>query len=313
VYDIRFAEPERTVPKTRIAIVNYLNTAPLVWGLTDGPLEGKYPLRFATPAACAELLRRGEADAAILPAIEYQRIPGLAVLPEMAIAAQGAVQSILVISKKPIELVRRMALDSSSRTSAALVRLLAAHRWRIEPEFVEAAPDPSAMLDTADAALVIGDPALRIALKVAALAAKTPEGGVCCGGDPSEWPVPRHPALFVYDVALEWRELTGLPCVLAVWAARREAATPELAADLLASRAYGMERLGEIAAIAAEQLALDARALVAYLRENIHYGLDAAGRAALESFFRMAAEARLIPAARPLELAPAAARVAERL
>lgn len=313
MYDNRFAELEQKVPKTRIAVVNYLNTAPLVWGLTDGPLEGKYALRFATPAACAELLRRGEADAAILPAIEYQRIAGLVVLPEMAIAAQGAVQSILVISKKPIEQVRRMALDASSRTSAALVRLLAAHRWRIAPEFAEAAPDPSAMLDAADAALVIGDPALRIAVKMAALAGKTPGGGVCCGGDPAEWPVARHLALFVYDVALEWREMTSLPCVLAVWAVRREAATPELAADLLASRAYGMARLEEIAAVAAEQLALAPPALVTYLRENIHYGLDAAGRAGLEAFFRMAAEAGLIAAARPLELAPAAARVAERL
>jgi chorismate dehydratase len=311
LYDNGFCGPERDLPKTRIAIVNYLNTAPLVWGLTDGPLEGKYELSFAVPSECAEMLRRGAADVAILPAIEYQRIPGLVALPEMAIAARGPVRSILVISKRPIENVRRMALDAGSRSSAALVRLLAGQFWRIAPEFAEAAPDPSAMLAEADAALVIGDPALRISVKMDALAAKVPSGGVCCGGDPAEWPVPGHLSLFVYDVAHQWREFTGLPCVLALWAARREAATAELAADLLASKAYGLERIGEIAAAAAEQLALAPAALENYLRENIDFGLDAANRAGLEAFFRLAAEAGLVEGPRPLEIAPAAARAAE--
>src|ERR1700689_5126928 len=104
--------------KLRISIVEYLNTAPLVWGFTDGPLAGKYDLSFTVPSMCAEALRSGKADGAVIPAIEYQRMENVVVLPEMAVAARGEVHSILVIMRKPIELVIRVALDSSSRSSA---------------------------------------------------------------------------------------------------------------------------------------------------------------------------------------------------
>ncbi|MFI5127357.1 MAG: menaquinone biosynthetic enzyme MqnA/MqnD family protein, partial [Candidatus Acidiferrales bacterium] len=150
--------------KLRISVVEYLNTAPLVWGFTEGPLAGKYDLSFTVPSQCAEALRRGDADVAIMPAIEYQRMEGMVILPGMSVAAKGEVRSILVVSKKPIDRAKRIALDTSSRSSSALVRLLAAGAWDIQPEFVDAAPDASAMLADADAALVIGDPALRIAL-----------------------------------------------------------------------------------------------------------------------------------------------------
>src|SRR5665213_189823 len=157
--------------KLHISIVEFLNTAPLVWGFTDGPLEGRYDLSFTVPSLCAEALRSGQADIAIIPSIEYQRIDGLVMLPEMAIAAKREVRSILVLSKKPIENVKRIAMDTSSRSSVALTRLLCRGLWRISPEFVDAPPDPEAMLATADAALVIGDPALTVRLKMDALEA----------------------------------------------------------------------------------------------------------------------------------------------
>jgi len=169
--------------KLRISIVEFLNTAPLVWGFTDGPLQGRYDLSFTVPSLCAEALRSDQADVAIIPAIEYQRMDGMVVLPEMAVAAKGEVRSILVLSKKPIEQARRIALDTNSRSSVALTRLLCKGLWRIAPEFIDAAPDPAAMLAEADAALVIGDPALRIRLKVDALSAKAPDAKGCCGGD----------------------------------------------------------------------------------------------------------------------------------
>src|ERR1700684_1390291 len=151
--------------KLRVSIVEFLNTAPLVWGFTDGPLENRYDLSFTVPSLCAEALRTGEADIAIIPAIEYQRMDGMVVLPEMAVAAQGEVRSILVLAKKPIELARRIALDTNSRSSVALTRLLCRGLWGIAPEFVDMPPDPAAMLAEADAALLIGDPALRVRLK----------------------------------------------------------------------------------------------------------------------------------------------------
>ena len=292
--------------KLRISIVEYLNTAPLVWGFTDGPLKGKYELSFTVPSQCAEALRRGEADVAIIPAVEYQRIENLVVLPDMAVAAPGAVRSILVLAKKPIEQARRIALDTCSRTSVALVRLLCRGLWRIEPEFVDAAPEPAAMLAAADAALVIGDPALRVLVQLEALASRGTSGEFCCGGDPESLPVPGFETLFIYDVAEQWREMTGRPCVLAIWAARREAATPEVVADFLASKEYGLARIPEIAEGAAEKLDLPAAALERYLRENIDFSLDAENQAGLEFFFRLCAEAGLIPKPRAVEYAGAA-------
>ena len=173
-------------------------------------------------------------------------------------------------------------------------------------------PDPSAMLSEADAALVIGDPALRVALKADALAAKRPSGEFCCSGDPSEQPVPGVETLFLYDVAHEWREMTGRPCVLALWVARHEAATPEVVADFLASKEYGLAHLEEIAEGAALKLDLPARALERYLRENIDFSLDEENRAGLELYFQMCAEAGLISSARALELAAVPAKATAR-
>jgi chorismate dehydratase len=292
--------------KLRVSIVEYLNTAPLVWGLTDGPLAGKYDLSFTLPSQCAEALRDGKVDIAIIPAIEYQRIPGLIVLPDMAVAARGEVRSILVIARKPIELARRFALDTSSRSSVALVKLLCRNYWGISPEFIPAAPDPSAMLANADAALVIGDPALRIAIKNEQLAQKLPSGEFCCGGDPSDQAVPGVDSLFVYDVAHQWREMTARPCVLAIWAARREAVTPEVVADFLASKEYGLSRITEIAEGAALKLDLPARPLERYLRENIDFSLDSENLAGLELYFKLCAEAGIIPMAHPVEFASSA-------
>src|SRR5208283_5628211 len=143
--------------KLRISIVEFLNTAPLVWGFTDGPLAGRYDLSFAVPSQCAEDLRAGRADVGIIPAIEYQRMEDVVALPGMAVAAKNEVRSILVVSKVPIEQAQSLALDRNSRSSVGLVRLLCRKHWNIEPEFIDMTPDPDEMLARADAALVIGD------------------------------------------------------------------------------------------------------------------------------------------------------------
>ncbi len=295
--------------KLRVSVVEYLNTAPLVWGFTDGPLAGRYELSFAVPAQCAEQLRCGEVDLGIIPAIEYQRMDGMAVLPGMAVAAKDVVRSILVVSRGPMEQARRVALDSGSRSSQALVRILCAERWGIRPEFVSAQPDLASMLRDADAALVIGDPALRLEIQLKP-AARPRDGEFRTPGDPSQWPIAGLESIYLYDVAHEWRELTGLPCVLAIWAGRRETITPAVVADFVASKEYGLARIGEIAEGAAQKLGLPASELASYLRENIDFGLDAENRAGLELFFRKAAALGLIPEARTVEFAsaPAAAR-----
>jgi chorismate dehydratase len=289
--------------KLRISIVEYLNTAPLVWGFTDGPLAGKYDLSFTVPSQCAEALRQGHVDVAIIPSIEYQRIDNIAVLPGMAVAAKNEVRSILVVAKKPIELAKRIALDTSSRASQALVRILADGLWNIHPEFMDAAPDATEMLKAADAALIIGDPALRIAMKMEALAAKVASGEDCCKGDPEDMPVPGFETTFVYDVAYQWREMTGKPCVLAIWAGRPEVLTPEVVADFHASKQYGISRMREISEAAAIKLDMPPRELERYLTENIHFDLEEEYLEGLRLYYDKAAAIGLIPRNKPLQFA----------
>jgi chorismate dehydratase len=292
--------------KLRISIVEYLNTAPLVWGFTDGPLVGKYDLSFTVPSQCAEALRVGDVDLAIIPSIEYQRIDNLVVMPGISVAAKDEVRSLLVVAKKPIELAKRIALDNSSRATQALVKILADGLWNIHPEFVEAAPDASEMLKTADAALIIGDPALRIAMKMEALAVKVASGEDCCKGDPEDMPVPGFETTFVYDVAYQWRELTGKPCVLALWAGRPEAMTPEVIADFHLSKQYGVERIREICEAASIKLDMPPRELERYLTENIHFGLEEEYLEGLRSYYEKSAAIGLIPRNKALRFAATA-------
>ena len=287
--------------KLRISIVRYLNTAPLVWGFTNGPLRGKYDLSFTVPSQCAEQLRTGNADVAIIPAIEYQRIDDLAILPDMAIASKKQVRSLLILAKKPIERAKSFALDGSSRSTQTLTRILCAEKWKIAPKFFEAPPDLGAMLQQADAALLIGDPALRIAVGIEKDSWPGAQGQTVCQA--AALGITNSELLYVYDVVGEWRSLTELPAVLAVWAAGRDIATPELTADFLASRDFGLSRISEISFDALRELELPQRTLESYLRHNIDFSLDAENRRGLELYFDHAEKLGLIPQAKPLEWA----------
>jgi chorismate dehydratase len=282
-----------TLQKLRISIVQYLNTAPLVWGFTNGPLAGKYELSFTVPSQCAEALRAGAADIAIIPAIEYQRIPGLVVLPDLAIASQNRVRSLLIISKKPIEQVRSIALDRSSRSTQALTRILAEEHWKIYPEFVETEPDLRVMLERADAAMLIGDPALRISIAIEKKSTVSLQGRAVCQA--ATLGVTSAEILHVYDVVGEWRKFSSLPAVMAMWAARPEVITPEVFADFAASRHFGMAQISAICQEAARELELPQSALESYLRQNIDFSLGEENRRGLERYFHEAAKLGLIP------------------
>jgi chorismate dehydratase len=291
------------MPNLRISVVQYLNTAPLVRGFTHGPLQGKYDLSFTVPSQCADALRSGAVDVAIIPAIEYQRIPGLIVLPDLSIASKERVRSLLIVSKLPIREVRRIALDRSSRSTQALTRILCEDRWNIVPEFAQATPDVAEMLQTADAALLIGDPALRLALLAEQHVTPGRDGALVCSG--TQVGLPQNSKLHLYDVVHEWWQLTERPAVLAVWAARPEVATSELVADFSASLAFGLAHLPEICAEAARELQLPEKELSLYLRTNIDYSLDAENLKGLNEFFARAARLKLIPQANPISLAGA--------
>jgi chorismate dehydratase len=295
--------------KLRISIVQYLNTAPLVWGFTNGPLAGKYDLSFTVPSQCAEALRAGAADIAIIPAIEYQRIPGLVVLPDLAIASQNRVRSLLIIAKRPIEQVRSIALDRSSRSTQALTRILAAEHWKISPEFFETEPDLSAMLQRADAALLIGDPALRISVAIEKKSAVSPQGRAVCQA--ATLGIPGAEIFHVYDVVGEWRKYASLPAVMAVWAARPEVITTEVLADFAASRKFGLAQIPTICQEAARTLELPQPELELYLRQNIDFSLGEENRRGLARYFHEAAKLGLIVREQKIEWATASREAAQ--
>lgn len=289
--------------KLRISVVQYLNTAPLVYGFTHGPLRGKYDLSFTIPSRCADDLRDGHADLAIIPAIEFQRIDNLVLLPDLAIAAKRRVRSLLLVSRKPMQEVASIALDRSSRSTQALTRILCAEHWRIAPIFFESELTSANLLEQADAALLIGDPALRLAIALSGYATLGPSSELICDADKAG--INATGTLYVYDVVQEWRRLSGLPAVLAVWAGRPEVVTPEVAADFAASKEFGLAHIPQIAAEAARQDGWPVSELQSYLRENIDFSLDRENLAGLEFYFCLAAKLGLIPRARTIGWAPA--------
>ncbi|HUI42941.1 MAG TPA: menaquinone biosynthesis protein [Terriglobia bacterium] len=263
--------------KPRISVVQYLNTAPLVWGMLHGSERDCFDLSFTTPACCAEDLRAGRAEVGIIPSIELQRIEGLKVLAGLSIASKRTVRSVVLLSRVPLERVRTVALDSSSRTSAALVEILFRRFYRIAPVAHPSAPDPEAMLRDSDAALLIGDPALVYA------------------GDAQ-----------VFDLAAEWRRFTGLPFVFALWAVRNGAVAGDLKTLRLQferSRDEGLAHVGEIAAEWGPRLGLEADAVRIYLTENIDYTLDEENLSGLRLFYELAHDVGAIPALGELDFA----------
>jgi chorismate dehydratase len=298
------------LPKLRISVVQYLNTSPLVWGFTHGLLAGKYDLSFTVPSQCAEQLRAGDVDIAIIPAIEYQRIDGLVILPDLAIASKRRVRSLLLISKVPLAEAKSIALDRSSRSTQALTKILCARHWQIAPQFQEMAPDLGAMLTESDAALLIGDPALRVS--VAVESARKSNGSVVAGVEicaGATLGIRSTDKLYVYDIVEQWRAMTSLSAVLAVWAARPAVATPDVVADFHASRAFGLLNLPELCDAAAAQLQLPAAALQSYLTDNIDFTLDTENVAALTRFFVESHALDLTPASKPVLLAPGPTRL----
>jgi chorismate dehydratase len=273
--------------KLRVSAISFLNTAPLMWDFDEGRMPGEtavapklpglardFEVEYTIPARCAEALRAGTADIGIIPVAAYAEIPELAIVPEVAIAATGPVRSILLVSKVPLDQIRMLAADSSSRTSVALTRVLFMRWFGHAPEFVSAEPQVESMLAGCDAALVIGDPALRI--------------------DRSRY--------LSWDLADQWQRLTGKPFVFAFWAVRmaalREAREGlEVAAVFRESRNRGLAA-GSLAVIAREwssRVGLSEAEVVDYLTRNIHYSLDEECLAGLELFFRYAAECGAIP------------------
>jgi chorismate dehydratase len=279
--------------KPRVSVVHYLNTVPLVWGLLRGEQRGKFELHFTSPARCADAVAEGRAEVGIIPSIELQRVPGLVVIPGVSISSLGAVRSVALFSKKPIESVESIQLDRSSRTSVALLTILLRTFYGISPRMSSAEPDGDAMLGSADAALLIGDAAL-------AYRERDPGEGEPSSGSERQTGGPRR-NLKVYDLGAEWKRFTGLPFVYAVWAG--PAAGRLVAADFQRSRDYGLAHVDELAAEYGPRHGMAPAAAKIYVTESIDYNLTEEHRKGLRLFHELAHGAGLIPAVEPLRFA----------
>jgi chorismate dehydratase len=244
-----------------VCAVSYLNTVPLVWGMLRGPQAGVFDLRFALPSECADQLATGEADIGIVPVIEMAR-QRLEYFRGAGIACHGAVRSILLISKKPFREIRTLAADSGSRTSVMLSRVILAERFGVEPAIVSRRADLASMLGEADAALLIGDAALRV--------------------DPASLP------LESLDLGKEWTKLTNLPMIFALWAGRNDVIQERYARAFVDSVRFGLANLNEIVSRESKERGFSEEMVREYLTRNIVFELGERDYAGLDAFLQHA-------------------------
>jgi chorismate dehydratase len=293
--------------RLRISAISYLNTAPLMWDFEHGEAGSEFEISYTLPSACARALEAGTADIGVIPAAAYAHVPGLMVLPDVAIASRRPVRSILLVSRVPVDKIRTVALDTSSMTSVALTKILFEKWLGGGREFASMEPDVEKMLAHHDAGLLIGDPALQI--------------------DRSRY--------LTLDLAEEWIRYTGKPFVFAFWAVRQNALqeevvcgdsrprlsasrsdapvpAPDLAQVFQQSRDHGLEpaSLDHIASEWAPRLGIPEADVRSYLTENIYYRFDAPCLEGLQLFYRYAAEIGALPTAPEMRfLAPASAAI----
>jgi chorismate dehydratase len=257
----------------RIGAVGYLNARPLTWALDRSP--ERWQVRYDLPSVCAALLHRGETDLGLIPSVEYLQSADYRFVPGVGIGSRGAIASVALYTRVPVEEIRSLALDTSSRTSVSLIKVLCHHHFRIAPAFVPYGPDLAGMTRDCDAGLLIGDPAFDA----------------------------DHAALGLtkIDLGEQWTAMTGLPFIYAAWTGRPGAVTPGDVRSLQDAQAEGTAARE---AIAREYGGDDARRTgraAAYLRDNVKYGLGPDEAAGLQAFLDYAADLGLAPRRRKLE------------
>jgi len=283
--------PDRVPARLRVSAIRFLNPAPLMWSFEHEPdrsrLLNRYTLSSDTPADCAAKLASGDADIGLVPVAALPFTPSLAVIPGCTIASRDRVRSLILVVRHPdgIAGVRRVALDTASRTTSTYTRILFARFWKTHPQFVPHPPDLERMLAQADAALLIGDPALLALEDREARERRTGE------------------RLLYLDLAHEWYTFTGTVWVSAVWGLRPEAITAsgipaeQVVEDFQRSRDAGLSHINDLADEWAAKIAVPRATIHTYLSQNIWYVLDDACLAGLELVFRYGVECGALPAA----------------
>ncbi|MEN6357256.1 MAG: menaquinone biosynthesis protein [Armatimonadota bacterium] len=251
----------------KLGCLPYLNVRPLVHSLENGELPDGWELAYAPPSQLAKMLAAGEIAAAPVSIFATFLYTDFSICPGICIAADGPVISVLLISKKEPKDIETVALDTSSLSGANMLKILLKESYGMEPAFIRMPPDPvSHMLDVCDAAMVIGDPAMLY-----------PKDG-----------------LFVMDLAAEWKKLTGLPAVFAVWAGK--GITPELVDILHDAKAKGMAKVHQIALEESKRLELPFEVCDEYLSKIIHYDMGEKEVESIRTFHKKAVEHGLVRA-----------------
>jgi len=255
----------------RISASSYSNTAPLIWSFLYGSNHGKVELILDNaPARSAELLEQDRVDVALVPVIAYQTLSDVKLVPNVCVGAKQRVRSVcLVTHGMDLGDARTVALDASSRTSVALVKIIFREFLSREPEFSPAQPNVEQMLAHADAALIIGDPALAISNSRSRIS---------------------NNDLRVFDLAELWRRHTGLGFVFAMWMSRHK----QLDIDFAAARDEGIANADSIAASYAANLPLSQAEIRDYLIGNIAYEPDDSMLGGMQLYFELAYKHKLI-------------------
>ncbi|MEV4347221.1 menaquinone biosynthesis protein [Actinoplanes sp. NPDC049596] len=266
--------------RPRVGHIQFLNCLPIYWGLMRSGALLDVDLHKDTPDQLNDALVRGDLDIGPISLVEYlKHADELLLLPDIAVGSDGPVLSVNLVSERPLPELdgRPVALGSTSRTGVLLAQMQLADRWGVEPEYVRTPPDLSQMLRQADAAVLIGDVALRALYEA-------PELG-----------------LEVFDLAQGWKEWTGLPMVFAVWAVRKDfaAAHPgqvkEVHDAFQRSKQLCLTELDEVAVTASRWEPFDAATLAEYFRA-LDFSLGERQIAGIREFAHRAAARGAVPA-----------------
>jgi chorismate dehydratase len=277
--------------RSRISVVQYLNSIPLAWGILEGAQREVFDTVLNTPAECADLLASSGVDIGLIPSIEFQRIKGCRIVPGPVVASTHRVRSVLLISELPLWKVKTVAFDKTSRTSAVLARIVFDEFYHIRPDFRPAEPDLANMLAQSDAALLIGDRALKFKEENEMPNAEHQKPLLRLGAEP----------LQIFDLAERWRFLTGLPFVFAFWAVRDGFRDQSVVDTLKKSRDFGVSNIPLIAEKYAEPTGIKKEYIKEYLEQNMHYYMDQSCIDGLALFYEKAARIGAVKGPRSLQ------------
>ncbi len=277
--------------KNKISVVEYLNSVPLAWGIVEDQSKDQFETVFSTPAECADQLAGGRVDVGLIPSIEFQRIQGTKIVPGAAVASRHRVKSVLLVSELPLWRVRTVAHDKGSRTSVALAQIVFHEFYKTRPAFRPAEPDVSNMLATSDAALIIGDVALKFMEQNEIPRIENQKPLVRHGSEP----------LQIFDLMERWQVLTGLPFVFAFWAVRQGFTDGNVVEALNRSRDVGVASIPKIAERYADKLGIKKEFIEQYLERNVYYYMEQSCIDGLNLFYEKAAQSGVIRSTRKLE------------